>query len=605
MEESKKVSIYRQKYVLEVFEAFNNKHRHVVNDTFDISITPFLLDDLLKFIGTGQPSLLHLAKFIYNKIQAAVREKHGDPALAHNEGGLDDKEQIHAITTKFNNLNSDSIIDQFLDPTKNPDIHNPFIPQDTDVPELLQLSPKSLVERLSELHLGCRITLNLRGLTAADVLEILYCCRGAISHLEIYSLKDHIAGTSFYSSEINTLQLAINHGNVIVLKKMIRKMLDDPDIDGASEGESGSRKKKLTEILHNLSALQDFYKNSALKSRIGSDSTGRSRHHFGMGLVIKDTLPNRVQKQLANDSAHEHMDVPVYIPAHQRIIYLPSTLGEATLDILSYGRPKMTSGFSVPLLDLFMKTLVMENLFGVTTETNPIALYSFMALANGIYISGHNLFRGLPKETVYGNFFRSILSIPLALFFNTVIGGLLGIAGITEVQSILQKWAAVISKLASDCIAGVIEGIGDRLNNMRNREVDYVTKIKQMFDIYASLEILLPEENVLELLDTPKLFLQTIAEKRPELGDIMIINALDMLYFWMYQPRGAGTLTTIMKSMTREERRILVASLKVLQQQKRISQLFINGVLGKKFSKGLAFYLDQSQDYLKTISSLA
>ncbi|MEE4164887.1 MAG: hypothetical protein V2I35_02730 [Desulfocapsaceae bacterium] len=60
-----------------------------------------------------------------------------------------------------------------------------------------------------------------------------------------------------------------------------------------------------------------------------------------------------------------------------------------------------------------------------------------------------------------------------------------------------------------------------------------------------------------------------------------------------------------MKSMTREERLILVASLKVLQQQKRISQLFINGVLGKKFSKGLAFYLDQSQDYLKTVSSLA
>jgi hypothetical protein len=160
-----------------------------------------------------------------------------------------------------------------------------------------------------------------------------------------------------------------------------------------------------------------------------------------------------------------------------------------------------------------MKTLVMDNLFGVTTETNPIALYSFMALANGIYISGHNLFRGLPKEAVYGNFFRSILSIPLALFFNTVIGGLIGMAGITGVQAILQKWAAVISKLASDCIAGVIEGIGDRLNNMRNREVDYVIKIKQMFDIYASLEILLPEENVLELLDTPKLFLQTIAEK--------------------------------------------------------------------------------------------
>jgi hypothetical protein len=265
--------------------------------------------------------------------------------LTHNDGEVDNKERIHAITTKFNMLNSDSIIDQFLDPTKNPDIHNPYIPHDTDVPELLHLPPNSLVELLYELHLGCRITLNLRGLTAADVLEILYCCQGAVSHLEIYSLKDHIAGTSACSNEVNKLQLAINHGNVVVLKKMIRKMLDDPDINGASESEADSRKKKLTEILHNLSALRGFYKGSALKSRIGSDSTGRSRHHFGMGLVIKDTLPQRVQKQLANDGAHEHMNVPVFIPAHKRIIYQPSTLGEATLDIWSYGRPKMVSGF--------------------------------------------------------------------------------------------------------------------------------------------------------------------------------------------------------------------------------------------------------------------
>ena len=747
MEESKQVSIYQQKYVLEVFEAFNNKHRHSVNDIFDISLAPFRLEDFLKFIGAGQPSLLHLAKFIYNKLHTAVSEKLKDLSLTHTDETVDNKERVLAIITTFQKLNSDAIIDTYLDPAKNPDIYNPFIPHDTGAPGLLRLPPSSLLELLYELHLGCRITLNLRGLTVADVLEILYCCKGAITHLEIYSLKDYVIGTSICSNEINKLQLAINHGNVVVLKKMIRKTLDDLNASGVPEKELESRKEILTEILHNISTLKSFYKSSALKSRIGSDSTGRSRHHFGMGLVIKDTLPQRVQKQLENDSAHEHMNVPVFIPTQLRIIYHPSTLGEATLGILSYGRPKIASGFhdssrknkdwvvgediqllqsggnvaalggievniqnkprtllhtkenigksktsnqylnshlknglkiligfipafatffftkdwwllayfgafiwfgitglrniiqsvlgggglrrspllkwdsyiswsrisdslfytgfSVPLLDLFIKTIVMDNLFGITTQTNPIALYSFMALANGVYISGHNLLRGLPEEAVYGNFFRSLLSIPLALFFNTLVGGLLGIAGIAEAQSILQKWAAVISKLASDCIAGVIEGIGDRLNNMRNREIDYVVKIKQMFDIYASLEILLPEENVLELLNNPKQLLKVIAVEKPELDNIMIINALDMLYFWMYQPRGANTLTKIMKSMTQEERQILIASLKVLQLQKRISKLFINGVLGKKFSKGLSFYLDQSPGYLKTVSSLA
>jgi hypothetical protein len=52
----------------------------------------------------------------------------------------------------------------------------------------------------------------------------------------------------------------------------------------------------------------------------------------------------------------------------------------------------------------------------------PDALYTVMAVANGIYLSSHNLFRGLPKAAVYGNFFRSILSIPIAIVLNIFIG---------------------------------------------------------------------------------------------------------------------------------------------------------------------------------------
>ncbi|MDZ7666878.1 MAG: hypothetical protein U5K27_16410 [Desulfotignum sp.] len=86
-----------------------------------------------------------------------------------------------------------------------------------------------------------------------------------------------------------------------------------------------------------------------------------------------------------------------------------------------------------------------------------------MGLVNGIYLSAHNAFRGLPKGMVTGNFFRSILSIPVALLFNTIIGGIL--FNVPAVDAVLQKWAAIISKAASDTVAGVIEGTVDRFQN--------------------------------------------------------------------------------------------------------------------------------------------
>ena len=72
----------------------------------------------------------------------------------------------------------------------------------------------------------------------------------------------------------------------------------------------------------------------------------------------------------------------------------------------------------MPLLDYLVKTLLLQQHLGVTTSTSPLVLYSVMALANGIYISTHNILRGLPRSAVIGNFFRSILSIPLAILFN-------------------------------------------------------------------------------------------------------------------------------------------------------------------------------------------
>ena len=530
---------------------------------------------------------------------------------------------------------------------------------------------------------------------------------------------------------------------MIQLKKLTRDII--ARLKSSESQRQTDRIEKLSDVLHDIATLRDFYKGSPLKTRIGSDSTGRSPRVHGMGLVVLDTLPRRTQHTLER-AASPRDRIPIAIKALKRSTLHPKTgptpftkkfygflrrvpfmefmgnrkthdwviqqeytrftdqgnvitlggvlkhvdngfsltaagsmkrrrrlswrylntglknflkifigfvpafatfaltknwwllayfgafiwfgitgLRNILQSVLGGGGIRRSpllrwndyvkwerladsllfTGFSVPLLDYVAKTLVLEEGFGITTASNPVALYSFMALTNGLYLCSHNIFRGLPKGAAYGNLFRSILSIPVALFFNWTAAGVMTALHVPGVESILQKWAAVISKGASDLVAGVIEGLADRYQNIRTRLKDYRTKIDQLFETYARVELLFPETNTMEILKSPgKLSAAKSGEIR-DLGKIMIIFSLDLLYFWMYQPRAESALKLIMKSLTREERRILMDSQHILLQEKKISLLIVNGMLGKNFSKALSFYLDRHAGYLEDLKKTA
>jgi hypothetical protein len=83
----------------------------------------------------------------------------------------------------------------------------------------------------------------------------------------------------------------------------------------------------------------------------------------------------------------------------------------------------------------------------------------------------------------------------------------------------------------------------------------------------------------------------------------MIVHALDLLYFWMYQPRARSALRSLAQSLSHEERQILMETQFVLLQHKKISLLFVEGLVGKNFSKGLSFYLDRSREYLNAMKT--
>jgi hypothetical protein len=716
MKQGRQVSEFQKACILELLNTFNNTHRTKINQIYGIQLEPILTSELLEFVGIGQVSRFHLAILIEKKIFELFQNQH----MVH-----DDKTQNNP-NDLLEELSAENILKQYLASGKNPDMIHPECTQSQiNCPELLALPPVEIIAQLIQLNSAFRITLNLKGLTPEDVLELLYDCEGTITRLEIFNYNNFYLEGNDHIHEIVSLQNALNEGNVIALKRMIRQMIDRQTNE--------EQVKKLYTILHDISSLKNLYQNKPLKARVGSDSTGRSRQIKGMGFAIIKTLPNRAQKEIHKKKDALRTIIPVQMAAYKRTTFMPyhsqspalnfllkiipkkkkvndwvvkevpsisphgnivtlggihslslleSNKGESLEDrltpkhswrylntnvkntlkvlvgfipafltfsltndwwVLAYlgafiwfgitgirniiqsvlggggfkrspllrwndyvSWERLTdsllfTGFSVPLLDYFVKTLLLQNAFQITTANHPYALYSIMALANGLYLSSHNAFRGLPKGAILGNFFRSILSIPLAIVYSMIAETSFGLIGFDNVNDILQKSAAIISKAASDTVAGLIEGTADRFHNIKMRLNDYQDRLSQLFDIYASLEMMFPDKKPLELLNAPEDIRHSRNAEALDLGKIIVIIALDMLYFWMFQPRARSAVRQIIRSLSDEERTIFFQSQQVLCREKEISLLLVNGFLGDKFAKPLAFYLGRYREYLDTL----
>ncbi len=740
MEEGRQISEYRQQQVLQVLAAFNRRHLPTINEKYGISLNPIDPFSFLTFVKPGQTSLLHLAKFIHTQLLPELEKKVVELRIQCDSANPQEQILNDTLVEEMNHLDFETILERFLSPAQNPDLPDPQVVQDDpDVPPLLRLTPRELLHRLIQLRTGYRITLNLTDLRPEDVLELIYDCEGLITRLETFNLKDYTGGKTTHIPEISRLQVAINEGNVITLKRIILNIMDQTVASTCPD--KTDRLEKLDAILHDINTLRLMYKGTPLKSRIGSDSTGTSPRMHGMGLAVVETLPGRALREMFQPDA-ERMIIPFRMTAYRRVTYIPRkgvslllnrffgwaesipglswlahehrkdwlvmeqttrmespgnivTLGGIHEDagnelylcpplveqealrlswpylntlakiiikmtvgfipaflcfFLSYdwwvlkyggafiwfgitgvrnilqsvlgggglrrspllgwkdyvsweriGDSLLYTGFSVPLLDWVVKTLILDKSLGITTTTNPSALYAIMALSNGIYLSCHNAFRGFPKTVIAGNFFRSVLSIPIAIIFNGVIASLLSTAGVSGIDAVLQKWAAVISKAASDFVAGVIEGAADRYQNINLRLRDYRGKMIQLLEAYTSLELLFPDKKVMETLSAMD---KSLSGDAKDLELIMIIHALDLLFFWNYQPRGRTALVMLVKTLSDEERQILLGALHILKRQREISMLFIDGIIGKNFSAGLAFYLNASGQYLVEVQKI-
>ena len=321
MRQGFELSLRRQRYVLALLAAFNDRHRPALNARHGLDLPPLDAEEFLAFVGAGQASVHHLARFIRESLRP-----HLDRLSEANIDAVHGRDDACALVVERDALDTEALLDAYLSPAANPDIPLPEAAAPGDpLPERLSLSPQDLVARIMGLHRQNRITLVAAELPIEDVLCILAQCRGAITTLEIFNLRVH-EESGRDAGEVLELLSVLNTGNVVALKRLIHRVADRTLHHGADPAKAA----RVRDLATDIAALAAAYRKKPLAARIGTDSSGQSTRHHGMGLVVRDTLPTRARRQLARAARHAVPDqpsqrqaIPVGVAVTPRLTALP------------------------------------------------------------------------------------------------------------------------------------------------------------------------------------------------------------------------------------------------------------------------------------------
>ncbi len=744
-----------EKRILHLLHCWNGEERRRMAEM--LGAMPEKLDDqeFLSFVGGGQASMLHLVEFIYKKLlpmmQAKVselKERQDDPSLSETE-----RTDAHKELVRLDRLTTEKILSRLSDPDLFPDTQ--WI-QDacssSDCPPILNMAPFSLLRLLGERKSGCRVTLNLARLDAADVLELLWDCKGLITHLELFNLKDWQNGEMKPLAKINALQRAINSASIPRLKTLVLEMIAEDASAGAADGEGRNedRRRKLNVVLQNLPVLCSYYQAGKLRATMGTDSTSRPGYHFGMGLAYPDTLPRRARTELASRRHGAHLLLPVRTELLEKITYFPNAEGDSPLAawirrlpwMRRFGEQKVTSWTAVsensivenngrctpisrktrflrgsvvtlggsnnfsangflpppPKKESFWKTLgclktwianavrlllgfltaalgfwftqtgplavlggilwffislvrsilqsvlgaggihrssllrwnnyvswsdacitmmysgpaavllepilrigVLEKAFGFSSVSHPVAVFSLLTAAYGLYKAFVHAVRGFPLKNVLIDLALTPLSIPVVLLFHAA--AVLIFRGL-DCSAIIPLCAALVTKIGCDTVISFGNGLADKESNLRHRMADYHKLFNEMLSIYSKITSMFPGSDIKKLIAAPDKLHCMLEERAPYLWDEIVVNALDMMYLWFYQPRANYAVKRSLRLFSREERLVFLNMQQTLTMEKLISQMFVDGLVGRNFAGSLSFYLGHNKEYLARMKTL-
>jgi len=297
MEQGKTVLKYQERYVLRVLKSFNENYLEDICRDLDIETPPLQTEDFLKFAAPGLPSMPHLGEYIHSLAVKAMSQRLNDLSKAYEKADPAQRQHMKDLVEKMDSFSTKDIITNYLSPLKHPEIPHPFsLSIDADIPDRLKLNFKDLLFEVRKLRHDFRITLKLSNLKPEDVLEILYKGNGYFNRLEIINLKDFVSDHHESLFCINELQKAINSGSLLKLKRVVRQII--LSVEKTDYPDKEDRLNKLLTILHDIDALKNMYMIRPLKSRIGSDSTGKSHQTYGMGFGIIPTLAPRARAEI-------------------------------------------------------------------------------------------------------------------------------------------------------------------------------------------------------------------------------------------------------------------------------------------------------------------
>ncbi|WP_432736130.1 hypothetical protein [Maridesulfovibrio sp. FT414] len=740
MNSGRQIQYVRAEYIRSAANEFNLIHRQSIKREIGVDLPEIDYATFLSSIKSIAPTLTHLGKFIHEHSLPHFKRRVDELGGAYNYASAEEQNRIEKQVDSINLLDPDTIAARYLAPQANPGIPDPDNPSFTgNLPEFMRLAPAEMTERLVKACPSSRITLILENMELEDAVEIVYDCCGRITHFELINLKNMTESHLLGRVPFNKLQQALNTGNSIVLKRIVRNCVEKLRRD---KDRNAEQLDKLLHIQQNIDVLKNVYKHRKIRTRIGSGSTGGSLRAIGMGFAVTETLPPGARKEIMDNPDRKCLPVSAnisktlkytaqnstilsacpfqdkvkrllplreilnpkekkweienycfdsvrcgnitplggtsgnggnnlslrrekteavgrpdgryinstlknllkiiagFIPAFLTFYLtkdwwvlswlggfiwfsitgvrniIQSVLGGGGLkrspyltwnDFINWNRISdslLYTGFSVPLLDWLCKSMVLDNVFGINVTTSPGLLYTIMAITNGIYITSHNILRELPKEAAFGNFFRSIISIPIAIVLSYSVSLLLYLFGAQEIDLLLQQWAAVISKLASDCAAGFLEGLADRKENITARAWDYEEKIRQVLEFFSEVEVRFPDEDLPALMETPDRFINICRNRNSNDDSILMANALDLLYLRMFQPRAKEALQQAIERMSTDERVVFRCTQQILREKQAVSHIIVDGLIGNNFSRPLSFYLHRYEDYLKELDRL-
>ena len=262
----------------------------------------------------------------------------------------------------------------------------------------------------------------------------------------------------------------------------------------------------------------------------------------------------------------------------------------------------MFNGLSVVLLEPILRCRVLEQGMGLTALDSPVTVYTSLGLACGLFKMATHAFRGFSVRSLLTDAACTMISIPLALVFHVLFTSLFASTGYGAAA--IVPLTVFVVKLASDTAISVVDGLADRERNLRLRSRDCRKRLDAALSLYSRLEAMFPERNVLNMLSRPADLLKKLETLDPQFRLDIIINALDLMYFWFYQPRASHAIRQRMRRYSKSERLVILRMQEVLKLEKQVSQLLVHGLVGENFAAPLSFYVAHNQEYLHEMTAV-